>query len=141
MNIIKMKKQAEDVSALLKILSHPKRLLILCQLVEQEKSVGELAAQLKMREAAVSQQLALLRKDKLVKTRRDGQTIYYHLASDKVRRGLVSMAHAYGDADATKENVRERGASTNRLVSEVVDYDPITGQSLQSAIPVKLEPA
>jgi hypothetical protein len=37
--------------------------------------------------------------------------------------------------------VRERGSSTNRLVSEVVDYDPITGQSLQSAIPVKLEPA
>ncbi|WP_082337078.1 molybdopterin-containing oxidoreductase family protein [Porphyrobacter sp. AAP60] len=62
-------------------------------------------------------------------------------ASDKVRRGLVSMAHAYGDADATKEDVRERGSSTNRLVSEVVDYDPITGQSLQSAIPVKLEPA
>jgi anaerobic selenocysteine-containing dehydrogenase len=62
-------------------------------------------------------------------------------ASDKVRRGLVSMAHAYGDADAIKENVRERGSSTNRLVSEVVDYDPITGQSLQSAIPVKLEPA
>ncbi len=62
-------------------------------------------------------------------------------ASDKVRRGLVSMAHAYGDADATKADVRERGSSTNRLVSEVVDYDPITGQSLQSAIPVKLEPA
>lgn len=59
-------------------------------------------------------------------------------ASDKVRRGLVSMAHAYGDADATKEDVRERGSSTNRLTSEVVDFDPITGQSLQSAIPVKL---
>jgi len=62
-------------------------------------------------------------------------------ASDKVRRGIVSMAHAYGDADAGKDDVRERGSSTNRLVSEVVDYDPITGQSLQSAIPVKLEPA
>ncbi|MEP0189263.1 MAG: molybdopterin-dependent oxidoreductase [Erythrobacter sp.] len=59
-------------------------------------------------------------------------------ASDKVRRGLVSMAHAYGDADASKEDVRERGSSTNRLTSEVVDFDPITGQSLQSAIPVKL---
>jgi len=62
-------------------------------------------------------------------------------ASDKVRRGLVSMAHAYGDADASKEDVRERGSSTNRLTSEVVDFDPITGQSLQSAIPVKLVPA
>jgi anaerobic selenocysteine-containing dehydrogenase len=62
-------------------------------------------------------------------------------ASDKVRRGIVSMAHAYGDADAGKDDVRTRGSSTNRLVSEVVDYDPITGQSLQSAIPVKLESA
>lgn len=62
-------------------------------------------------------------------------------ASDKVRRGLVSMAHAYGDADASKEDVRTRGSSTNRLTSEVVDFDPITGQSLQSAIPVKLVPA
>ncbi len=61
--------------------------------------------------------------------------------SDKVRRGLVSMAHAYGDADATKDDVRERGSSTNRLVSETVDYDPITGQSLQSGIPVRLAPA
>ncbi len=59
-------------------------------------------------------------------------------ASDKVRRGLVSMAHAYGDADASKADVRERGSSTNRLTSDEVDYDPITGQALQSAIPVKL---
>ena len=62
-------------------------------------------------------------------------------ASDRVRRGLVSMAHAYGDVDATKEDVRTRGSSTNRLTSEVVDFDPITGQSLQSAIPVKLAAA
>ena len=59
-------------------------------------------------------------------------------ASNKVRRGLVSMAHAYGDADASKEDVRERGSSTNRLTSDEVDYDPITGQALQSAIPVRL---
>ncbi|MGB3711544.1 MAG: molybdopterin-dependent oxidoreductase [Erythrobacter sp.] len=61
--------------------------------------------------------------------------------SDKVRRGLVSMAHAFGDADASKEDVRTRGSSTNRLVSETVDFDPITGQSLQSAIPVRLDAA
>ncbi|MEO0462466.1 MAG: molybdopterin-dependent oxidoreductase [Pseudomonadota bacterium] len=61
--------------------------------------------------------------------------------SDRVRRGLVSMAHAYGDADASKDDVRERGSSTNRLTSDEEDYDPITGQALQSGIPVKLEPA
>lgn len=62
-------------------------------------------------------------------------------ASDKVRRGLISMAHAYGDSEAGKHNVREMGASTNRLTSDEVDFDPITGQALQSAIPVRIAPA
>ena len=61
--------------------------------------------------------------------------------SDRVRRGLISMAHAFGDADADKHNVREMGGSTNRLTSDEVDYDPITGQALQSAIPVKIAAA
>ena len=62
-------------------------------------------------------------------------------ASDKVRRGLISMAHAFGDADAGKHNVREVGGSTNRLTSDEVDIDPITGQALQSAIPVRIAAA
>ncbi len=61
--------------------------------------------------------------------------------SNRVRRGLISMAHAFGDADAGKHNVREMGGSTNRLTSDEVDYDPITGQALQSAIPVKIAAA
>jgi len=61
--------------------------------------------------------------------------------SDRIKRGLISMAHAFGDADAGKHNVREMGGSTNRLTSEEVDYDPITGMSLQSAIPVKIATA
>ena len=60
-------------------------------------------------------------------------------ASDRVRRGLVSMAHAFGDAHADASNVREIGSSTNRLTSDETDYDPITGQALQSAIPIKLQ--
>jgi len=59
-------------------------------------------------------------------------------ASDKVRRGIVSMAHAYGDSEAGKHNVREMGGSTNRLTSDEVDFDSITGQALQSAIPVRI---
>jgi anaerobic selenocysteine-containing dehydrogenase len=59
-------------------------------------------------------------------------------ASDRVRRGIVSMAHAFGDSDAGKDDVLEKGSSTNRLTSDEVDYDPITGQALQSAIPVKV---
>ena len=85
MNMKQMQKRAVEVSALLKSLSLPKRLLILCQLVERERAVGELAATLEAREAAVSQQLSLLRKDGLVKTRRDGRTIYYSLAREDLK--------------------------------------------------------
>jgi anaerobic selenocysteine-containing dehydrogenase len=62
-------------------------------------------------------------------------------ASPEMRRGVVSMAHAWGDAGSGPDDVPVLGASTNRLVSETVDYDPITGQSLQSAIPVAIAPA
>jgi anaerobic selenocysteine-containing dehydrogenase len=61
-------------------------------------------------------------------------------ASAALRPGIVSMAHAWGDADAGIESLRTMGSSTSRLVSETVQFDPITGQSLQSAIPVRITP-
>jgi anaerobic selenocysteine-containing dehydrogenase len=60
-------------------------------------------------------------------------------ASPAMRRGIVSMAHAWGDAGEDGSQVRDIGAGTNRLVKETHDFDPITGQSLQSAIPVRIE--
>lgn len=62
-------------------------------------------------------------------------------ASREMRPGIISMAHAWGDPDVGKEGVREIGGGTNRLVTETRNYDPITGQSLQSAIPVRISPA
>lgn len=59
-------------------------------------------------------------------------------ASEGLRRGVISMAHGYGDPDAGPEAIATQGASTNRLVSETSGFDPITGQSLQSAIPVRV---
>lgn len=90
-----MEQTAGRVSGLMKTLSHPRRLMVLCQLVEGERSVGELARRLGMREPAMSQQLALLRKDGLVATRRDGQTIYYSLARDDVRRLMGFLYETY----------------------------------------------
>lgn len=95
MNIKKMTRTAQMVSELMKTLAHPKRLLILCQLVEGERSVGELARLLDMREAAVSQQLTLLRKDKLVATRREGQTIWYSMPREDVKALLGYLYQTY----------------------------------------------
>lgn len=77
-------KQARQASELLKALSHETRLLILCLLSEGEKSVSELEETMKMPQAAVSQQLARLRLDGLVKSRRDGRMIYYSIADMEV---------------------------------------------------------
>lgn len=82
--IKKLFEQARSASELLKALSHETRLLILCLLTEGEKSVTELEEIMGMSQAGVSQQLARLRFDRLVSTRRDGRVIYYSIASDEV---------------------------------------------------------
>lgn len=82
--LAKLLEQAKKASELLKALSHETRLLILCLLSEGEKSVGELEAIMSMPQAAVSQQLARLRFDSLVNTRREGRIIYYSIASAEV---------------------------------------------------------
>lgn len=76
--------QARQASDLLKALAHESRLLILCLLAEGEKSVTALEELLTLPQPTVSQQLARLRFDRLVRTRRDGRTIYYSLADDEV---------------------------------------------------------
>jgi len=84
----RMQSHAGDASAFLKALSHPARLMLLCRLSEGEMSVGALEAELGLRQATVSQQLARLRVEGLVDCRRDGKAIYYHVCDDGTRRVL-----------------------------------------------------
>ncbi|MCB9958331.1 MAG: helix-turn-helix transcriptional regulator [Rhodospirillaceae bacterium] len=90
-----LSEKAEDAVALLKALASPPRLLILCTLLEGERSVGDLAARLDMREATVSQNLTVLRRERIVATRRSAQTIYYSLAHETVREILASLARTF----------------------------------------------
>jgi DNA-binding transcriptional ArsR family regulator len=77
---------AREASEFLKALAHEGRLMILCHLAERERSVTELEQLLSQRQAAVSQQLARLRLEGLVRTRREGKTVFYSLADEKTRR-------------------------------------------------------
>jgi len=86
---------ADKASDLLKALSNRHRLLIICQLIDGERSVGDLAAFLSLRDSTVSQHLALLRKDGLVAARRDAQTIYYSIASHPAREVLKTLYQVY----------------------------------------------
>jgi DNA-binding transcriptional ArsR family regulator len=90
-----MSEKAESAAELLKSLANRHRLLIVCQLIEGERSVGELAEFLGIRDSTVSQHLALLRKDGLVVTRREGQTIFYSIGSAPARAVLETLYGIY----------------------------------------------
>jgi len=90
-----MQVTADRASELLKALANRHRLLIICQLIDGERSVGELAEFLGIRDSTVSQHLALLRKDGLVSARRDGQTIWYSISSGPARELLETLYRVY----------------------------------------------
>lgn len=94
MNITEIEHNVGVAVSLLKALSNEKRLLIVCALHKGEKSVGELEALVDLSQSALSQHLARLRKDGVVQTRREAQTIYYTLANaatDEVLRCLYGI--------------------------------------------------
>ena len=103
-----MMESAEDAAAFLKALANPDRLVILCQLTEGEKTVTELGGLLKLRQPTLSQQLARLRADALVRTRRDGKHIYYALASPEAMR-VIELLHAMFHAPAADADGADRG--------------------------------
>ena len=76
-----MQLAAREASQLLRVLSNENRLLLLCQLSQGEKSVGELETLLGIRQPTLSQQLGVLRDEGLVSTRREGKNIYYRIDS------------------------------------------------------------
>lgn len=90
-----MRSAADGASTLLKALANRHRLLILCQLIGGERSVGELADFLGVRDSTASQHLALLRRDRIIAGRRDGQTVWYRIASQPAREVVQALYSAY----------------------------------------------
>jgi ArsR family transcriptional regulator, virulence genes transcriptional regulator len=110
MDIEALSAAADEASEFLKSLASPVRLRILCSILSREASVGELAEQLGVRQSVVSQHLALLRKDGLVRTRRDGQTIWYALADERVVRVMDVLQQTFCPAPAAEDPAREARA-------------------------------
>ena len=89
--LLALEGKAEEASRLLTAMGNPKRLMVLCNMLDGEKSVGELADIAGLSSAALSQHLGKMRALSLVKTRREGQTIYYSLASREARAVLETL--------------------------------------------------
>lgn len=92
-----MREHAAEAAALMKALGNESRLMILCLLAEGERSVGELNERIPLSQSALSQQLARLRQQNLVHTRRESQTIYYALADGPTDRVIHLLHDLYCD--------------------------------------------
>lgn len=90
-----MAEAADEAAAVLKALSNPARLRLLCALVPGEKTVGQLETILQARQAYVSSQLARLRAEALVEARREGRTIYYRLSDPRVTPVLERLYEVF----------------------------------------------
>ena len=93
---------AEDAARLLKTLSNPDRLMLLCRLSQGEASVGELEAELGILQPTLSQQLTVLRGEELVETRRDGKHIFYRVRSRQALAVLKVLYQQYCSGKAAK---------------------------------------
>lgn len=100
MNITEFHGSARQAADLLKALSNDRRLMILCLLSTGEKTVSELEKRVGLRQSALSQHLARLRRDGLVKTRRESQNIYYSLVGDNAIRVIETLAGLYCPTDS-----------------------------------------
>jgi ArsR family transcriptional regulator, virulence genes transcriptional regulator len=95
LNIEEMEANAGQAVKLLKALANERRLFILCHLLDQELSVGEMNQHLGLSQSALSQHLAILRNDDLVQTRKEAQTVFYSLKSEEVREVIALLHRLY----------------------------------------------
>ena len=103
LDLDKMKASAGNACRLMKVLSNPDRLMLLCQLSQGEKRVGELEEILGIVQPTLSQQLTVLRDEELVSTRRESKNIYYQIASPQA---LAVMNILYAQFCAPQEGER-----------------------------------
>lgn len=93
--VAELEARADDAAALMRALANPHRLMILCELSRGERSVGALERALGMKQSPLSQHLARLRRDGLVTTRRESQTIHYSMAEPRVLRVIAALRDIY----------------------------------------------
>jgi len=103
-----LRRSADSACRLMKVLSNPDRLLLLCQLTQGEKRVGELEALVGISQPTLSQQLGVLREEGLVNTRREGKNIYYQIASPQALAVMNVLFEQFcGPAQGTAKEAQE----------------------------------
>lgn len=111
------KENARQAESFLKAIANGHRLMILCELKDRELCVGQLQEILGASQSTLSQHLARLREDELVKTRRVAQTIYYSLSDPNVTR-VINLLYDIFCSNSCPSNGRESKANRNKIITE-----------------------
>jgi ArsR family transcriptional regulator, virulence genes transcriptional regulator len=102
-----LQKNARRVAGLLKAMSNSSRLVILCQLAEGECSVGRLERTVGLSQSGISQHLAVLRREHVVASRRERQTVYYRLAGNEVMALMATLHEVFCEEEkATRARLK-----------------------------------
>ncbi|WP_428775766.1 metalloregulator ArsR/SmtB family transcription factor [Vibrio sp.] len=91
LNLSEMQNNAVEAAELLKVMAHPERLMVLCQLISGEVGVGELQKNSTLSQSAFSQHLTVLRKHEIIKARKESQQVFYSLADQRVVHLIQSL--------------------------------------------------
>lgn len=106
-DITRFEASATEAAKLLRALGNERRLMILCQLVDRERSVGELQPLVGLSQSALSQHLAVLREEGVVATRRDGQTIWYRIEDPAAVKVVATLAEIFCPPDMKTPHDRQ----------------------------------
>lgn len=98
-DLARFEASAAEAAKLLRALANERRLMILCQLADGERSVGELLPQVGLSQSALSQHLAVLREEGVVATRREGQSIWYRISDPAAVKVVATLAEIFCPPD------------------------------------------
>ena len=109
MNLETLRTQADEASAFMQACAHQSRLLLLCQLAQEEMNVGELEQRVGVHQPSLSQQLGVLRRQGLIVGRRSGQQVYYRVADPRALAMVKSLYEIFCVKPSKTETETEKG--------------------------------
>jgi DNA-binding transcriptional ArsR family regulator len=118
-----LKDKSREAAELLRLLGNPNRLLILCHLTQGERSVADLETDLELRQPALSQQLAELRQNGLVTTRRESRSIFYAIADDRTLAIMTMLYRIFcGDAASFAAEAAPKPKTTEAYQGDTANF-------------------
>lgn len=117
-----LRAKSNEAAELLRQLSNPTRLMILCHIAEQERSVGEMEQALELKQPGLSQQLAELRQAGLVKTRRQSRSVYYSIADTRTKAILDMLWQTFCNPSAATPKSKSLASESSQLPPEAAHF-------------------